>query len=282
MPEPRVLLDGLVLGESPRWHDDRLWFCDWGAHELITVDATGTRETAGRVDAFPFCIDPLPDGRLLVLAGSDRRLLRREADGTLVPYADLRPLCDRPWNEVAADGRGNAYANCIGFDLMSGEPPAPGLVALVTPDGTARTVAGDLGFPNGMAVTPDGTTLLVAESYASRITAFDVAPDGSLTGRRTWAEIEGSAPDGISLDAEGALWYADVPNRRCVRVREGGDVLQTVETDRGCFSCALGTPGGTPTLYITAAEWTGTAGATAARTGLLLTAPAPAPPAPRP
>ncbi|WP_030276228.1 SMP-30/gluconolactonase/LRE family protein [Streptomyces sp. NRRL B-24484] len=282
MTAPRVLLDGLVLGESPRWHDDRLWFCDWGAHELITVDAKGTRESIGRVEAFPFCIDPLPDGRLLVLAGSDRRLLRREPDGTLTPYADLRPLCDRPWNEVAADGRGNAYANCIGFDLMSGEPPAPGLIALVTPDGTARTVAGDLGFPNGMALTPDGATLLVAESYASRITAFDIAPDGGLTGRRTWAEVDGSAPDGISLDAEGALWYADVPDRRCVRVREGGEVLQTVETDRGCFSCALGTPDGTPTLYITAAEWTGTAGATAARTGLLLTTPAPAPPAPRP
>ncbi|MFD9127963.1 SMP-30/gluconolactonase/LRE family protein [Kitasatospora sp. NPDC059571] len=282
MPEPRVLLDGLVLGESPRWHDGRLWLCDWGAHELITVGADGERQTVGRVEDFPFCIDPLPDGRLLVVSGGRRSLLRRETDGTLTPYADLRPLCDRPWNEVAADGRGNAYLNCIGFDLMTGEQPAPGLVALVTPDGAARTVAEDLAFPNGMAVTPDGRTLLVAESYASRITAFAIGEDGGLTGRRVWAAVEGSAPDGIALDAEGALWFADVPNRRCVRVREGGEVLRTVEADRGCFSCALGGPDTDPQLFVTAAEWQGTAGATASRTGRLLAVPAPAPAARRP
>ncbi|GAA4987843.1 SMP-30/gluconolactonase/LRE family protein [Kitasatospora paranensis] len=281
-PVPRVLLEGLVLGESPRWYDGRLWLCDWGAGELLAVDADGHRETAARIDAFPFCIDPLPDGALLVLAGSDRRLLRRAPDGTLTPHADLRPLCDRPWNEVAAAGGGTAYANCIGFDLMTGEKPAGGIVALVAPDGSARTVADDLAFPNGMAVTPDGGTLLVAESYAARITAFDIAPDGGLTGRRVWAAVEGSAPDGIALDAEGALWFADVPNRRCVRVREGGEVLQTVDTDRGCFSCALGGPAAEPLLFVTAAEWRGTAGATEARTGRLLAVPAPAPAAQRP
>ncbi|WP_405009391.1 SMP-30/gluconolactonase/LRE family protein [Kitasatospora sp. NBC_01539] len=282
MPEPRVLLDGLVLGESPRWHDGRLWVCDWGARELLTVTADGTRETAGGIDSFPFCIDPLPDGRLLLLAGGDRRLLHRGPDGTLTPFAELRALCDRPWNEVAADGRGNAYANCIGFDLMSGEAPAAGLVARIAADGTARTVARDVAFPNGMAVTPDGAVLLLAESYAACITAFDIAADGGLVNRRTWARIEGSAPDGVALDAEGALWYADVPNRRCVRVREGGEVLQTVEVDRGCFSCALGGPDGSPTLYITAAEWNGPAAAGAARTGQVLAVPAPAPAAARP
>lgn len=282
MPEPRVLLDGLVLGESPRWHDGRLWLCDWGARELIAVGADGTPETVARVDAFPFCIDPLPDGGLLVVAGSDRRLLRRAPDGTLTPYAELGALCDRPWNEAVVGRGGLVYANCIGFDLMSGEQPADGLVALVSPDGTARTVADGLAFPNGMAITPDGTVLLVAESYASRVTAFDIAADGGLTGRRTWAEADGSAPDGIALDAEGALWFADVPNRCCVRVREGGEVLRTVRVDRGCFSCALGGPQDGPTLYVTAARWNGPAGAEAARTGQLLALPAPAAAARRP
>ncbi|MFB7616332.1 SMP-30/gluconolactonase/LRE family protein [Kitasatospora sp. NPDC056181] len=268
---PSPLLTGLALGESPRWHDGRLWVCDWGAQELLTVGPDGTATVTARVPSFPFCIDwlPEPDGRLLVVAGGDRRLLRREADGTLGPYADLRAVCDRPWNEVAVDGRGNAYVNCIGFDLMGGEAPGPGLVAVVTPDGAVRQVAGDLAFPNGMAVTPDGSTLIVAESYAGRLTAFTIAADGGLTDRRVWAAVEGSAPDGISLDAEGALWFADVPGRCCVRVREGGEVVQRVSLDRGCFSCALGGPDGR-TLYLTAAEWPPPADA---RTGQVLAVP---------
>ncbi|WP_354643790.1 SMP-30/gluconolactonase/LRE family protein [Kitasatospora camelliae] len=282
MPDHRVLLDGLVLGESPRWHDGALWVCDWGAGELLTVTPDGRRGTALGVDTFPFCIDWLPDGRLLLVSGGDARLLRREPDGSTALHADLRDLSDRPWNEVVADGRGNAYVNGIGFDLMAGEAPGPGLIALVTPDGRARTVAGDLGFPNGMALTPDGRTLLVAESYASRLTAFDIGPDGGLSGRRTWAEVPGSAPDGICLDAEGLVWFADVPGRRCVRVREGGAVERTVDLDRGGFSCALGGPDGR-TLYVTAAEWHGPAAAGgAAPTGRVLAVPAPAGPAPRP
>lgn len=221
--------------------------------------------------AFPFCIDwlPAPDGRLLVVAGSDRRLLRREADGALAPFADLRPVCDRPWNEVAVGPGGLAYVNCIGFDLMGGETPGPGLIALVTPDGAVRRVADGLAFPNGMAVTPDGTTVIVAESYAGRLTAYTVAADGGLTDRRVWAEVPGSAPDGISLDAEGAIWFADVPGRCCVRVREGGEVLQRVGFDRGCFSCALGGPDGR-TLFVTAAEWPPPEGT---RTGQVLAVP---------
>ncbi|MFF1901803.1 SMP-30/gluconolactonase/LRE family protein [Kitasatospora sp. NPDC058218] len=264
----RTVLTGLALGESPRWHDGRLWLCDWGAQELITVGSDGRADVAATVPSFPFCIDwlPEPDGRLLVVAGGDRHLLRREADGTLAPYADLRPLSDRPWNEVAVDGRGNAYVNGIGFDLMGGEAPAPGLLALVTPDGSVRRVADDLAFPNGMAVTPDGSTLIVAESYASRLTAFTIAPDGGLTDRRIWAEVAGSAPDGICLDAEGAVWFADVPGRCCVRVREGGEVLRRIELDRGCFSCALGGPDGR-TLFLTAARWPPPQGT---RTGRLL------------
>jgi len=273
--DPRILMNGLVLGESPRWHDGRLWVCDWGAHEVIAVDPDGHREVVVRVPAFPFCIDWLPDGRLLVVAGSDRRLLRREPDGSLVPHADLAGLCDRPWNEVVVDGRGNAYVNCIGFDMMGGEEAADGILALVTPEGSARQVADGVAFPNGMAVTPDGSTLILAESYRSRLTAFDIEADGGLTNRRVWADLDGAAPDGICLDAEGAVWYADVPNKCCVRVREGGEVLQTIVLDRGCFSCALGGEDGR-TLFMTAAEWPAAAStADGARTGQVLAARAP-------
>jgi sugar lactone lactonase YvrE len=233
----KILMEGIVFGESPRWHDARLWFSDWGANQVIVLNPDGSHEVVATVASFPMCIDFLPDGRLLVVDSARRRLLRREPDGTLVPHADLSALADKPWNEVVADSRGNAYVNSIGFEFPGGEF-APGLVALVTPDGRARQVAGDLAFPNGMALTPDGATLLVAESYASRLTAYDIGPDGDLGGRRVWADTPGDHPDGICLDPE-AAWYADVGSRRCVRVREGGEVLATVHLDRGAFACAL-------------------------------------------
>ena len=173
------------------------------------------------------------------------------------------------------DGRGNTYLNDIGFDMMGGGQPGPGIVALVTPEGSVRQVADGVLFPNGMAVTPDNSTLIVAESYGQRLTAFDIEADGRLSGRRVWAELERGAPDGICLDAEDAVWYADVPNQRCVRLREGGEVLQTVEVDRGCFACMLGGPDGT-TLFVMAAEWPA-ALEPGSRTGLVLTVEAPAP-----
>lgn len=285
MTEPRTLLTGIILGESPRWHDDRLWFCDWGAHEIRAVrldGAGGARgggvesvEVMAWVTAFPFCIDWARDGRLLVVAGSDRALLRAEPGGSPLPYVSLSDLRDRPWNEIVVDPRGNAYLNCVGYDMMAGETATTGIVALVTPDGAARQVADDVAFPNGMAVTSDGGTLIVAESHAGRLTAFDIGPDGGLSGRRVWADLGDAAPDGIALDAEGAVWYADVPNQRCARVREGGVVLDVVDLDRGCFSCALGGPDGR-TLFMTAATWTGPGGA-GEPAGLLLAADAPAP-----
>ncbi|HEU5438200.1 MAG TPA: SMP-30/gluconolactonase/LRE family protein [Ktedonobacterales bacterium] len=277
MPELRTLLSGLVLGESPRWHDGRLWFSDWGAHEVIAVDLDGKREVILRVPSLPFSIDWLPDGRLLIVSPDDRALLRREPDGSLVRHADLAGLARHPWNEIVVDGRGNAYLNNIGFDFPAGAF-APGILALVALDGSARQVADGLAFPNGMAVTPDNATLIVAESYGNRLTAFDIATDGSLSNRRVWAELGGgAAPDGICLDAEGAVWYADVPNKRCVRVREGGEVLQTIALDRGCFACMLGGADGRA-LFMMAAEWGGPASmAGGARTGQVLTAEAPAP-----
>jgi sugar lactone lactonase YvrE len=247
-----MLLDRLRVGESPRWHDGRLWLCHWGAGEVLAVDSAGAVEVVARLDTkIPFSIDWLPDGRLLIVDGPERRLL---ADGEL--YADLRGLSEHGFNELVVDSRGNAFVNGAGFDLMGGGEPAPGMVAAVTPDGAARKVAGDIAFANGMAITPDDGTLIVADSYGRCLTAFGLAPDGSLSDRRTWADCGDGVPDGICLDAEGAVWYADVPNRRCVRVREGGEVLDTVQLDRGCFACMLGGDDGR-TLFILAAEWLG-------------------------
>jgi sugar lactone lactonase YvrE len=154
------------------------------------------------------------------------------------------------------DGRGNAYVNGAGFDLMAGADFAPGGVALITPDGSAHLAADDFAFPNGMLVTADNATLIVADSYGKSLIAFDMAADGSLTDRRVWADLGDGVPDGICLDAEDAVWYSDVPNRRCVRVREGGEVLQTIELDRGCFACALG-GADRSTLFMIATEWRG-------------------------
>jgi sugar lactone lactonase YvrE len=273
-----VLMEGITFGESPRWHDGRLWFSDWGAHQVIALGPDGGHEVVATVPSFPMCIDFLPDGRLLVVDSAQRRLLRREPGGALVTHADLATISDKPWNDIVVDARGNAYVNTIGFDFPGGEP-APGSVALATPGGVVRPVAGDLAFPNGMAITADGATLVVAESYANRLTAYDIGPDGGLAGRRVWADTGGDHPDGICVDAEGAIWYADVANRHCVRVREGGDVLGVVDLDRGAFACAL-SRGDDPRLYVVGQEWGGPQAAQP--TGQVVVFPAPAPGAGKP
>jgi sugar lactone lactonase YvrE len=268
----QTLMTGLALGESPRWHDDRLWFSNWVAQEIVAVDLKGKSEVVVRVPfpSFPFSIDWLPDGRLLIASASDRPLLRREPDGSLVTHAELRGLSARGCNEIVVDGRGNAYINAVGFNLLAGEAFAPGSVSLVTPDGSARQVADGIAFPNGMAVTADNSTLIVAESYGKKLTAFDIAADGSLSNRRVWADLGDGVPDGICLDGENAAWYGDVPNKRCVRVREGGEVLQTIDLDRGCFACTLG-GADKRMLFMMAAEWRGLANMTdGARTGQVL------------
>lgn len=269
------LMTGIAFGESPRWHDGRLWFSDWGAGELIAVDLSGRSEVIARVQSFPFSIDWLPAGPLLIVHSQDKLLLRREPNGSLVAHAELGSLARGAWNEIVVDGRGNAYLNGIGFDFMTGEEFAPGVVVLVTPDGAARPVADGLAFPNGMAVTPDNSTLIVAESYTSRLTAFDIAVDGGLSNRRVWAGVGEDHPDGICLDAEGAAWYADVGNKHCVRVREGGEVVQTIDLDRGCFACMLGGPD-RKTLFLVAREWHDTDVSKGMGTGQLLTVAAPA------
>jgi sugar lactone lactonase YvrE len=278
LSEPQVLMEGIAFGEQPRWHQGRLWFSDWGPPEVIAVDLEGNHEVMLRAPAFRCCVDWLPDGRLLIVSAREGRLLRQETGGSLVTHGDLSSLSQpAAGNELVVDGRSNAYVNGGGFDLMAGEPFAPGIVALVTPQGTARQIADGIAFPNGMLVTPDNATLIVAESYGNKLTAFDIEDDGSLSNRRVWAELGDGVPDGICLDAENAVWYGDVPNRRCVRVREGGEVLQTIELDRGCAAYALGGPG-RRTLFMTATQWDGPENMFAEpRTGQVLTADAPAP-----
>ncbi len=274
-----VLMEGIVFGESPRWHDGRIWFSDWGAHQVIALDPHGGNDVVVSVPSFPMCIDFLPDGQLLVVDSAHRRLLRRGPDGSMVTHASLGPISEKPWNDIVVDAHGSAYVNNIGFDFPGGER-APGFVVLVTSEGTPRLVADDLAFPNGMAITQDGATLIVAESHANRLTAYDIGQDGDLENRRMWADAGDDHPDGICVDAEGAVWYADVANRHCVRVREGGEVLATVELDRGAFSCTLSRDDDKPRLYVVGQEYGGPEATEP--TGQVVVFPAPAPGAGKP
>jgi sugar lactone lactonase YvrE len=284
--KPQVLLEGLAMVESARWHDGRLWFAHWGAEEVVAVDMDGRSEVMAPGPAqLGWSIAWLPDGRLLV---TGPELLRQEPDGTMVRHADLTGVAPHGWNEIVVDPRGNIYLDGFGFDFLGGGAPEPGIIAVVTPDGAAREVAGDIQFPNGMVVTPDGSTLVVAESFGRRLTAFDIEPDGGLTHRRVWAD--GVGPDGICVDAEGAIWTQTLdvllhsgdpqaPRGAVVRMREGGEVLDRVETDQECFACTLGGPDGR-TLFLLCADWRGpdqVAAVIAERTGKILTAPAEVP-----
>jgi sugar lactone lactonase YvrE len=274
MSEPQVILGGLAYVESPRWHAGRLWFAHWGTDEIIAVDLDRNNEVVAHgPGGLGWSIDWLTDGRLLV---TGQGLQRFEPDGSMVSHADLSGLA-RDWNELVVAGRGNAYVNGGNFEPADNGPS--GIVALVTPEGLVQQVADGLAFPNGMAVTPDNRTLIVAESWAEQLTAYDIADDGTLSGQRVWAATPGDHPDGICLDADDAVWYADVGNRHCVRIREGGGVLETVAVDRGAFACMLGGPDGA-TLFILAAEWRGFEQideAIGERTGQVLAVDAPAP-----
>jgi sugar lactone lactonase YvrE len=224
-----------------------------GAREVVAVDLEGNSEVVARVLNGLAGIGFMPDGRLLIVATRDGLVLRTEPDGSLVTHADLAGVFRPQWSDLVVDGRGNAYISNVGFDFPGGEF-TPGIVALVTADGSARQVADAFAVANGLAVTPDNSTLIVAESYGSRLTAFDIAVDGSLSNRRVWADLLGRHADGICVDAEGAVSYADVPAKHCVRVREGGEVLQTIEFDLGCFACVLG-GADKRTLFLMVAEW---------------------------
>lgn len=245
LPPPRTLLTGLTMVESARWHDGRLWFAHWGAGEVLAVDMDGRVEKMGEGPrTMGWAIDWLPDGRLITTGPA---VTRHESHGQLMTHRA------RGGNEIVIDPHGHMYVDGFDFDFLGGGRPEPGWIDLVAPDGTSRRVAGDLEFPNGMVVSPDGATLVVAESFAGRLTAFDIGDDGSLSGRRVWAE--GLGPDGICMDAESAIWAqtADTaahsgapaaPAGACVRVLEGGEITHRVDTELACFACALGGPGG--------------------------------------
>ena len=255
MPEFTTLIGGLSFTECPRWHDGRLYFSDFYTHRVLAVAMDGTSETLAHVPRQPSGLGFLPDGRVLIVSMRDRKILRREVDGSLVEHADLSGLA--PWhlNDMLVNQEGQAWVGNFGFDLMGGAPALTTALICVEPDGTAKVVADRLGFPNGMVLTPDGRTLIVAESTMNRLSAFNVAL-GPLGERRTWAafgeppastdvgEMLGQAavvPDGICLDAEGAVWVADAAHSRLIRVAEGGRILEERKVNGvGVFACMLG------------------------------------------
>ena len=280
--QPTPLLTGLVIGESPRWHEGRLWFANWGAEEIVAVDVDGNAEVVAKgPPGLGWSIDWLPDGRLLV---TGRGLMRIEPDGSMVPHADMSAAGVDDFNELVVDGRGNIYVNG-GCDFHPGAGNAPGIIALVTPDGSVRRVADGIAFPNGMAVTPDNSTLVISESFAARLTAFDIDDDGGLSNRRVWAD--GVGPDGICIDSDGAVWTGvdqAGPGEFIGRVLDGGEVLDRVQVDMPCFASMLGGED-RRTLFMLVADWRMSDGfedniarlTEGPPTGRLLTAPAPAP-----
>ncbi len=235
-----VLLDDLCFGEGPRWHENRLWFSDMHDNKVKTVDLGGNMEVIVEVPNHPSGLGWTPDGKLLIVSMTDRRLLRLDADG-LTEVADISHLATCHCNDMVVDNQGRAYLGNFGFDLWKREPPTTAEMIMVSPDGQAQVVADNLGFPNGTVITDDGTTLIVGESFARQLTAFDVNADGTLHNRRVWAELSGGAvPDGICLDAEMGIWVASPASSEALRIIEGGEVTDRVKVDHQAYACMLG------------------------------------------
>ncbi|SVD94820.1 uncharacterized protein METZ01_LOCUS447674, partial [marine metagenome] len=240
--QPVVLLDGLTFPEGPRWHDGRLWFSDFYAHEVIAVDLQGNREHIIEVPGQPSGLGWTPNGQLLVVSMTDRRLLRLDPDG-LTEVANLSDFANYHCNDMVVDNDGRAYIGNFGFNSHAGDPFRTANFIRVDPDGSVSVAATNLAFPNGSVITPDGQTLIVGETRGNILTAWDRAPDGSLSNRRIWADLDGGFPDGICLDAKGAVWVADPRNNETIRVLEGGEITNRISTgNRGSFACMLGGP----------------------------------------
>ena len=239
MADLEVLADGFAFLEGPRWRDGLLWFSDMHADRVQTIDGGGAVETIVEVPGQPSGLGWLPDGTGLVVSMTDRALMRF-GPGGLERHADLSAIATYHCNDMVVDAQGRAYVGNFGSDFEGGGTPQQAVMALVLPDGTARAVAEDLSFPNGSVITPDGRTLIVGETFAGRLTAFDVADDGALSNRRVYAQLQGAVPDGICLDAEGAVWVASPVSREVLRVREGGEVSQRIATETMAIACMLG------------------------------------------
>jgi len=268
-------LSGLFFGECPRWHDGRLWYSDFFDHAVCSVAPDGERRVEVAFDGEPAGLGWLPDGRLLVNSRLDRAIMRREDDGTLVRHGDLTPWATWHANDMVVASNGQAYAGNFGFDLdglydgsVEASAIAPASLVRVDPDGTSSEAAADLAFPNGTVISEDGATLVIAESMGGRLTAFDRAADGTLTNRREWAAPPGLAPDGICLCADGSIWVSNALAPECVRVAEGGEVLERVVTSQNCYACMLGDDD-RRTLYLITAPDSHAAKARAARHGAI-------------
>ena len=275
MTKAAILTQGLFFGEGPRWHDGRLWFSDFYAHAVKSVGADGQVRTELELDDQPSGLGWLPDGRLLVVSMADLKLLRHDPDGLKV-HADLSELSAHLCNDMVVDSIGRAWVGNFGFDLDAlieekgvedalANHPSTNIVR-VDPDGSVHLASGDMHFPNGMVITPDGKTLIVAETLSMCLTAFDIEADGSLTNRRVWAEVGLRAPDGIALDADGHVWVANALAAECVLLAEGGEILQTIETSQPCFACMLGGDDG-KTLHLVTAQGSAKALASVTATG---------------
>ena len=252
-----VLREGLYYGECPRWHDGRLWYSDFFDHAVHALAPGGYDERVVEVPAELAGLGWMPDGSLLIVSMLDRRVLRLGADGSLGEHADLAEWAPFHCNDMVVDAAGRAYVGNFGFDiypLLAGEPAEPRPAALIRVDsaGQVSVVADGLEFPNGTVITPDGGTLIVAESLGRRLTAFDIAADGGLSNRRVWADLRSHriTPDGICLDASGAVWVAGGP--AAMRIAEGGEVLDTATFSQTCIACMLGGPDGRELFAMTA------------------------------
>ena len=261
----RLLDDGIHFGEGPRWHDGRLWFSDFQAHAVKSCSLAGDCRIEFTIDDQPSGLGWMPDGSMLIVGQHKRQLLRRTADGTITLHADLSAIADWYTNDMVVDAAGRAYVGNFGFDLNGTiaakgaegmmADHALGKLARVDPDGTISVAAEDMDFANGTVITPDGGTLIIGESLGGRLTAFDIAADGTLSNRRVWADIRPRHPDGICLDAEGAIWVANPGAPECFRVAEGGRVLEVIDTGDPCYACMLGGEDGKSLFMLTTAVW---------------------------
>jgi sugar lactone lactonase YvrE len=252
-----TLTTGLSFPEGPRWHDNRLYFSDFYRQRVFAIDPTGHPLVVAEVANQPSGLGWLPDGRLLIVSMVDRRLLRQEPDGTLVEHANLGHIATWHCNDMVVDAQGRAYVGNFGFNTHGDGQQRTADLARVDPDGTVHVAATGLAFPNGTVITPDGGTLVIAETRAQRLTAFDVDVNGGLSNRRLWAALGAHFPDGICLDADGAIWVADPRGKCVIRVREGGEIVERHDTgDRGAYACMLGGEDGC-SLYVCTATGSG-------------------------